>query len=84
MFIKFCLDGLILVAVAAAAVAEHGLDAVEELLLPFADLDRVDLVDLRQLGEGLGLLGGVEGDPSLERRRVSIRRSGHVYIEMDK
>ena len=33
--------------VATSAVAEEGLDAVEELLLPFADLDRVDLVGPR-------------------------------------
>jgi hypothetical protein len=36
------------------------------LFLPLADLDRVDLELLGQLGDGLGLLGGLQGELSLE------------------
>ena len=49
--VEFGLEGLALVALAAAAVAEEGLGAVEELLLPLADLDGVDLVRLGEFGE---------------------------------
>src|SRR4051812_35201454 len=72
LFIQLRLNGLALVVLAAAAVAEEGLDAVEELLLPLADLDRVDLVRLREFGEGPGLLGGLQGDPGLEGGRMSL------------
>src|SRR5262249_38522163 len=41
--VEFGLDGLIVAVVTAAAVAERGLDAVEELLLPLADPDGMDL-----------------------------------------
>ena len=52
--------------VAAAAVAEERFDAVEELLLPLTDLDGVDLIRSDELGEGLGLLGGLQSDLGLE------------------
>jgi hypothetical protein len=39
LLIQLFLDCLTLVLLAAAAVAEQRLDAVEELLLPLADLD---------------------------------------------
>jgi hypothetical protein len=45
---------------------------VAELLLPLADLDRVDLKGLGQLGQGPGLFGGFQGDPSLEGGRMSL------------
>ena len=51
---------------AATAVAEEGLDAVEELFLPLTDLDGMDLVRLGELGDGLGLLGGLQSDLGLE------------------
>ena len=73
LLVQFGLERLALVMVATSAVAEEGLDAVEEFFLPFADLDRVDLVGPFQLGEGLGLVGGIEGDFGLKRRRVSFR-----------
>ena len=47
-------------AVAAAAVAEERLGAVEELLLPLTDLDGVDLVRLREFGDGRVLPAGVQ------------------------
>jgi hypothetical protein len=56
---EFGLDCLGLVVVAAAALAKQRFDAVQELLLPLADLAEVDLVSSRQLGEGLCLLGGL-------------------------
>jgi hypothetical protein len=71
-FVEFGLDGLALVPLAATAVAEQRLSAVEELLLPLADLDRVDLEGPRQLGQGPGLLGGLQSDPSLEGSRMSL------------
>src|SRR3954462_15380351 len=60
------------------SVLEEGLDAVEELLLPLAELDRVDLVLLGQLGDGLGLLGGLQGDLGLEGGCVLLADSSHV------
>src|SRR3954453_13015203 len=60
------------------SVLEEGLHAVEELLLPLADLDRVDLELLGQLGDGLGLLGGLQGDLCLEGRRVLLADSSHA------
>ena len=44
--VELGLQRLALLLPAAAAVAEEGLGAVEELLLPLADLDGVDLEDL--------------------------------------
>ena len=52
LLVEFGLDGQALVPLAAAAVAEERLGAVEELLLPLADLDRVDLEGPGQLGQG--------------------------------
>src|SRR5262249_22638706 len=72
LLVELGLDRLALVAIAAAAVAEERLDAVEELLLPLADLDRVDLIRRGELRQGLGLLGGLESDLGLEARRVSL------------
>ena len=43
LLVKLGLDRLALVVVVAAAVAEQRFDAVQELLLPFADLDGVNL-----------------------------------------
>jgi len=43
LLVKLGLDRLALVVVVAASVAEQGLDPVQELLLPLADLDGVDL-----------------------------------------
>src|SRR5512135_2416636 len=71
------LDRLALAAVAAAAVAEEGLGAVEELLLPLADLDGVDLIGPGELGDSPGLLGGLQGDLGLEGGRVSLACTGH-------
>jgi hypothetical protein len=62
LLVELGLEGLPLLALAPPVVAEDGLDAVEELLLPLADLDGVDLVRLRKFGDGLGLLGGLQGD----------------------
>src|SRR2546423_7641277 len=65
------------VLVATATIAEEGLGAVEELLLPLTDLDGVDPVGLGELGEGLVLLGGLDGDLGLEGRRVAFLCAGH-------
>ncbi len=73
LLVKLGLDRLALVVVVAASVAEQGLDPVQELLLPLTDLDRVDLILPGQLGEGPGLLGGLQSDPSLEGCRMSLR-----------
>ena len=43
LLVKLGLNRLALVGVVAAAVAEQRFDAIQELLLPFADLDGVDL-----------------------------------------
>jgi hypothetical protein len=59
LLVEFGLEGLALVVLAATAVAEERLGAVQVLLLPLADLDRMDLKGLRQLGQGPGLLGGL-------------------------
>src|SRR5512135_3768989 len=77
LLIQLGLEGLALLALALPTVAEEGLDAVEELLLPLTDLDGVDLVRLRQLGDRLGLLGGLQGDPGLEGSRVPPAFAGH-------
>src|SRR5512142_1038098 len=45
LLVQLGLDRRALVVVAAAAVAEQGFDAVQELLLPLADLDGVNLKD---------------------------------------
>ena len=50
LLVELGLDGQALVPFATAAVAEERFGAVEELLLPLADLDRVDLEGPRQLG----------------------------------
>ena len=43
LLVKLGLDRLALVVVAAASVAEQRSNAIQVLLLPLADLDRVDL-----------------------------------------
>ena len=63
--VKFGLEGLA-VLVVAAGIPEERPGAVEELLLPLADLDGMDLVRLRQLGDRLGLLSSLQGDAVLE------------------
>jgi hypothetical protein len=55
LFVEFGLDLLWVRLSCRRAVLEEGLHAIEELLLPLADLDRVDLELLGQLGDGLGL-----------------------------
>src|SRR4051794_35044410 len=55
LLVEFGLARLSLLTLASPSVAEEVLDAVEELFLPLADLDGVDLVRLRQFGDGLGL-----------------------------
>jgi hypothetical protein len=50
---------------------------VQELLLPLTDLDGVDLILSCQLGEGPGLLGGLQSDPSLEGCRMSLSCACH-------
>src|SRR5262249_51938625 len=77
LLVEFGLEGLALVVLAATAVGEERLGAVEELLLPLADLDRVDLKGLRQLGKGPGLLGGLQGDPGLEGRGIALAFACH-------
>src|SRR5512135_3335328 len=77
LLVQFGLDGLSFLPLAPPTVAEQRLDAVEELLLPLADLDGVDLVRLGELGDGLGLLGGLQGDPGLEGSRVTLACAGH-------
>jgi hypothetical protein len=75
--VELGLGGLLLLPLAAAAVAGEGLGPVEELLLPLADLHGVDLEDLRQLGDGPGLLGGLQGDLGLEGGRMPLALAGH-------
>src|SRR6516165_868611 len=72
LLVQLGLEGLSLLALAPPAVAEDRLDAVEELLLPLADLDGVDLERLREFGDGPGLLGGLQGDPGLEGGWMSL------------
>src|SRR5581483_9239444 len=62
LLVELGLDGLAVLLLAFPSVTEKGVDAVEELLLPLADLDRVDLERLRELGDGLVLLGGLQRD----------------------
>jgi hypothetical protein len=56
-------------------LAEVWLERLREL----ADLDRMDLVSLGQLGDRLVLLGGFQGDLRLERRRVPLTDSSHDF-----
>jgi hypothetical protein len=44
---------------------------------PLADLDGVDLERLGQLGEGPGLLGGLQSDPGLEGRGIALAFARH-------
>src|SRR3954471_13520053 len=78
LLVEFGLDLLGIGLSCRRSVLEEGLHAVEELLLPLADLDRVDLELLGQLGDGLGLLGGLQGDLCLEGRRVLLADSSHA------
>src|SRR5581483_871309 len=71
LLVELGLDRLAVVVVAAASVLEEGLDPVQELLLPLADLDRVDLEGRGQLGQGLGLLDSLQGDLRLETGGMS-------------
>jgi len=57
---------------------EDRFDPVEELLLPLADLDRVDLELLGQFGDRLGLLGGLQGDLGLEG--LGVTRANMIYV----
>ena len=68
MLVEFGLNLLGVGLSSRRAVLKKSLHAVEELLLPLADLDRVDLELLGQLSDGLGLLGGLQGDLGLEGR----------------
>src|SRR5262245_10652171 len=71
LLVEIGLEGLALVVLAVTTVGEERLGAVEELLLPLADLDRVDLEGFGQLGQGPSLLGRLQSDPSLEGCGVS-------------
>src|SRR5262249_18403554 len=75
--IEFGLDPFVIVVLAGPAVAEEGLGALQELLLPLADLDGMDLVRLGQFGDGTGLLGGLQRDLGLERGRVPLPCRAH-------
>src|SRR5512135_3233593 len=75
--VEFGLEGLALLPLAMAVVAEEGLGAVEESLLPLADLDRMDLIHPGQFGDGPGLLGGLQGDLGLEGSRMPLAFAGH-------
>src|SRR5262249_11338061 len=72
LLVELGLDGQALVPLAAASVAEERFDTVQELLLPLADLDRVDLEGPRQLGQGPGRLDSLQGDLGLEGGRVAL------------
>src|SRR5512135_3596898 len=76
-FVEFGLEGLPLLTLATATVAEERLNAVEELLLPLADLDGMDLVRLGEFGNGPGLLGRLQGDLGLEGGRMPLACTGH-------
>src|SRR6478752_3380032 len=75
--VELGLEVLALLALAAAAIAEEGFDAVEELLLPLADLDGMDLIRLGEFGDGPGLLGGLQGDLGLEGGGMPLAFDGH-------
>src|SRR6516165_8151082 len=75
--VELGLERLAVLLLAAATVAEEGLGPVEELLLPLADLDGMDLEDLRQLGDGPRLLDGLQGDLGLEGGRMPLALAGH-------
>src|SRR5512142_2969698 len=75
--VEFGLEGLPLLTLATATVAEEGLGAVVELLLPRADLDGIDLKRLGQFGDGLDLLGGLQGDLGLKGGRMPLAFAGH-------
>src|ERR1700704_1214052 len=77
LLVEFGLVGQLLLALAAAAVAEERLGTVEELLLPLTDLDGVDLIRLGEFGDGPGLLGGLQGDLGLEGGRMPLALAGH-------
>src|SRR4051812_11590054 len=77
LLVQLGLHGLPLLALALASVAEQALGAVEELLLPLADLDGVDLIRLGEFGDGLGLLGGLQGNLGLEGGRMPFAFAGH-------
>jgi hypothetical protein len=76
-FVELGLDRPALRLLAAAPVAEERLGAVKELLLPLADLDGMDLEHLRRLGDGPGLLDGLQGDLGLEGGRMPLALAGH-------
>src|SRR5215218_6444585 len=77
LLVELGLHGLPLLALPLPSVAEQALGPVEELLLPLADLDGMDLVRLGEFGDGLGLLGGLQGDLGLEGGRVALACAGH-------
>ena len=72
LLVEFGLDHLALVVVVAAAVAEERFQAIQELLVPLADRDGMNLERSGQLGEGPGLVGGLPSDSSLEGCRLSL------------
>ena len=78
------MEGLSVLALSLPPVAEEGLDAVEELLLPLADLDGMDLERLRQLGDGLGLLGGLQATLALKAAAWRLRLPAMRHLEMDQ
>src|SRR6202044_892022 len=84
--VELGLERRVVTRVAATAVAEEGFGAVEELLLPLADLDGEDLVRLGEFGDGPGLLGGLQGDLGLECGRMSFACPSHdvMHLGMDQ
>src|SRR6516162_6523979 len=72
LLVELGLEGQALVLLAAATIVEQRFDAIQELLLPLADLDWVDLEGPRQLGQGPGLLDGLQGDLGLEGGRMTL------------
>ena len=78
MLEEFGLDLLMVKLSRCRPGLEESLHAVKELLLPLADLDRMNLLLLGQLGDGLALLGRLQGHLGLECRRVFLTDASHA------
>jgi hypothetical protein len=68
------------VSLAALAVAEERLGAAKELLLPFADLDRVDLEGPGLLRQDPALLGGLGTDLGLKAAEFRLRMLAMILL----
>jgi len=79
LLVQFVLLGVRLLPQLIVSVTEDLRQAGERLLLPPADLGRVDTKHLRDLGGGLVRLNGLDGDLGLQARRVSLAGSGLDY-----